>query len=40
MKYLCLVYHEEATIDALPKSEYDAIMGEVLAYRDASRGCR
>ncbi|MDP9371700.1 MAG: YciI family protein, partial [Chloroflexota bacterium] len=32
--YLCLVYHEEATIDALPASEYDAIMDEVLAYRE------
>ena len=32
MKYLCLVYHEEATVDALPASEYDAIMGEVLAF--------
>ena len=37
MKYLCLVYHEESTIDALPKSEYDAIMGEVLAYREELR---
>ncbi len=34
MQYLCLVYHEEATIDALPASEYDAIMDEVLAYRE------
>lgn len=37
MQYLCLVYHEEATIDALPASEYDAIMGEVLAYREELR---
>ncbi len=37
MKYLCLVYHEEAAIDALPASEYDAIMGEVLAFREELR---
>jgi hypothetical protein len=37
MKYLCLVYHEEATIDALPASEYDAIMRDVLAYREELR---
>ena len=37
MKYLCLVYHEEATIAALPAAEYDAIVGEVLAYREELR---
>jgi hypothetical protein len=37
MKYLCLVYHEETTIDALPKGEYDAIMNDVLAYREELR---
>ena len=37
MKYLCLVYHEEATIEALPESEYDAIVDEVLAYCEALR---
>jgi hypothetical protein len=37
MKYLCLVYHEEATIEALPPREYAAIMGEVLAYREELR---
>jgi len=37
MKYLCLVYHEEAKIDALPKSEYDAIVREVLDYREELR---
>ena len=37
MKYLCLVYHEEAAIEALPASEYDAIMGEVLAFREELR---
>lgn len=37
MKYLCLVYHEEEAIEALPGSEYDAIIGEVLAYREELR---
>lgn len=37
MKYLCLVYHEEEKIDALPASEYDAIVREVLAYREELR---
>ncbi|MEO7716737.1 MAG: YciI family protein [Capsulimonas sp.] len=34
MKYLCLVYHEEGTLEALSKSEYDALVDEALAYRD------
>ncbi len=37
MKYLCLVYHEEAKVDALPESEYDAIVSEVLDYRKELR---
>jgi hypothetical protein len=37
MKYLCLVYHEEATIDTLPEDEQDAIMAEVLDYREELR---
>jgi hypothetical protein len=37
MKYLCLVYHEEEKIDALPEREYDAIVNEVLEYRDTLR---
>lgn len=37
MKYLCLVYHEEAQIDALPKSEYEAIVADVLDYREELR---
>lgn len=37
MRYLCLVYHEEAKIQALPKDEYDAIIGEVLDYREDLR---
>jgi hypothetical protein len=31
MKYLCLVYHEEAKLNALPGSEYDALVTESLA---------
>ena len=37
MKYLCLVYHEEAKMNALPASEYNAIVSETLAYRDELR---
>ncbi len=37
MKYLCLVYHDEATLAALPEREYDAIVDEVLAYREELR---
>lgn len=37
MKYLCLVYHEESKINALPESEYDAIVSEVLDYREQLR---
>jgi hypothetical protein len=37
MKYLCLVYHEESKVDALPQSEYDAIVSEVLDYREDLR---
>ncbi len=37
MKYLCLVYHDEERIAALPADEYDAIMCDVLAYREELR---
>jgi hypothetical protein len=37
MKYLCLIYQQEEEIDALPESEYDAIVDEVLAYREELR---
>lgn len=37
MKYLCLVYHEEAKVDALPACKYDAIVREVLDYREELR---
>jgi hypothetical protein len=29
MKYLCLVYHDEQQLDALPQNEYDALVAEV-----------
>lgn len=37
MKYLCLVYQEQEKIDALPRCEYDAIVHDVLAYRERLR---
>ena len=37
MKYLCLVYQEEATIEALPARESDDLVDEDLAYREALR---
>lgn len=37
MKYLCMVYHQEAKVNALPKDEYDAVMSDVLDYREELR---
>lgn len=37
MKYLCLIYIEEKKIDAIPKSEYDALLAEAIAYTDELR---
>ena len=37
MKYLCLVYIEEKKLDALSKSEFDALVAEALAYDDVLR---
>ena len=37
MRYLCLVYYDERKLDALSKSEYDALVDEVLAYREVLR---
>jgi hypothetical protein len=37
LKYLCLVYHEEARIEAMPPDEYNALIAEVLAYRNELR---
>lgn len=33
MKYLCLIYQDEAEVDAMPEQEYDAIVRDVLDYR-------
>ncbi len=37
MKYLCLIYQEEATIETMSEDEYDAMVEEVLAYREELR---
>lgn len=37
MKYLCLVYHDEKQLDALPGSEYDALVAATLAYDEEIR---
>jgi hypothetical protein len=37
MKYLCLVYYDERTLEALSEVEYDALVDEVLAYREVLR---
>jgi len=34
MRYLCLVYHEQTQLEALPASAYAALVGEVLDYRE------
>ena len=37
MKYLCLVYQDEKKLDALSRSEYDALVAETLAYVEELR---
>ena len=37
MKYLCLVYLDESKWGAMSEREYDALVGEVLAYREDLR---
>ena len=37
MKYLCLIYDEEAKLAAMPKDESDAFMGEYFAFTDGIR---
>jgi hypothetical protein len=37
MKYLCLAYEEEGTLDALSRSEWQALRNETLAYVEALR---
>ena len=34
MKYLCLIYDEEKKLDAMPKSEGDAFMGEYFGFTE------
>lgn len=37
MRYLCLIYLEEAKLNALSESEYDALVADSLAYDDELR---
>ena len=37
MRYLCLIYYDEKRLDALSKSELDALVGEALAYDEVLR---
>jgi hypothetical protein len=37
MKYLCLAYEEEKTLNALSQSEWDALRNETLSYVDELR---
>lgn len=37
MKYLCLAYEDEDTLNALSRSEWDALREETLAYVEALR---
>jgi len=37
VKYLCLVYHEEKTLDALPRSEWNVLVAESLELREELR---
>jgi hypothetical protein len=34
MRYLCLIYDEEKKLNAMPKSEADAFMGEYFTFTD------
>ena len=34
MKYLCLIYYDEKKLDAMPKSERDALYDEAYGYYD------
>jgi hypothetical protein len=37
MKYLCLIYDEEAKLNAMSKAEFEALMGEFFAYTNSIR---
>jgi hypothetical protein len=32
MKYLCLIYDQESVLSALPKDQFDAVMGEYVRF--------
>jgi hypothetical protein len=38
MRYLCLIYDEEATLGAMPKDESDAFMGEYFSFTEGIKG--
>ncbi len=38
MKYLCLIYNEEKRLDAMSRSEWEALVRETLSYNDELRG--
>ncbi len=37
MKYLCLIFNEEKRLDAMPRTEWDALVAEHLAYDETLR---
>ena len=37
MRYLCLIYDDEKTIQSMPKGELDAFMGEYFAFTEGIR---
>jgi hypothetical protein len=37
MKYLCLAYEEESSLNALSRTEWDALRGETLSYLEELR---
>jgi hypothetical protein len=37
MKYLCLIYDEEAKLEAMPKDEGEALLGEYFAFTEGIR---
>jgi hypothetical protein len=38
MKYLCLIYDEEAKLNAMSKAEFEGLMGEFFAFTNSIRG--
>jgi len=37
MKYICLIYDEEATLNAMSPSDWEGLMGEYFAFGDSIR---